>query len=214
MLLSLLFSQPLLFIAIVLAIVIALTFHEYAHAAVAYALGDRTAERMGRMTLNPLVHLDPVGFLMVLVVGFGYAKPVPYNPANLERQRLDPVLIGIAGPGANILMAFAFGFVLKVYDPMLASTSMLTPFLFYTTTINLMLAVFNLIPIPPLDGSKVLLAIFHDYKWAKVREAVLRHGPFILLLLILVDAVGGVGIFSWLFNFVGSSFFRLLGIPI
>ena len=119
MLLGLAFSQPLLFIAILLAIVVALTFHEFAHAYVAYRLGDRTAERMGRLTLNPQAHLDPVGFLMILVAGFGYARPVPFNPVFLKHRRRDPVLISFAGPLSNVLMATIFAYALKYFAPML-----------------------------------------------------------------------------------------------
>ena len=113
MLLSLLFTQPLLFAALVLGILIALTFHEYAHAMTAAWLGDNTAERTGRLTLNPMAHLDPLGFLMLLVVGFGYARPVPYNLANLRNRNSGSVLIGLAGPASNILLATVFALVLK-----------------------------------------------------------------------------------------------------
>jgi Zn-dependent protease len=214
MLLSLLFTEPMLFAAIILAIVVALTFHEFAHAAVASWLGDKTAERMGRMTLNPLVHLDPVGFLMLLMAGFGYARPVPYNPMFLQNKRRDPVLIGIAGPISNVIMATVFALLLKYLAVYLGPNNMLLQFLFFATLININLAIFNILPVPPLDGSKILLAILHDAKWAKVRHVIVTQGPFILIMLILADAFGGIGIFSRLFTLFGNAFFGLFNIYI
>jgi Zn-dependent protease len=214
MLLGLLFSEPLLFVALILAIIVALTFHEFSHAAVANALGDKTAERMGRMSLNPLVHLDPVGFLMLLMAGFGYARPVPYNPSNLRNRRRDPVLIGMAGPASNVLMAVIFAYALKFFAPSLGPSNLLIQFLFFAAFININLAVFNMLPVPPLDGSKVLLALLQGHKWTRLRHTLVTQGPFILIILILIDAFGGVGIFSRLFQAFGGGFFRLLGISI
>jgi Zn-dependent protease len=214
MLLSLLFSEPLLFVALVIGIVIALTVHEYSHAAMAKALGDETAERMGRLSLNPLTHLDPVGFLMLLVAGFGYAKPVPYNPYNLRHPRSGSVLIGIAGPISNILMATVFGYILKFLYPTLGDTNLLTQFLFFAAYININLAIFNFIPIPPLDGSKILLSFLNAPKYARTRYMLETQGPFLLILFIIVDSVTGLGIFSAIFETLGSAFFRLIGISI
>lgn len=214
MLLGLLAEQPLLFVAILLAIIIALTVHEYSHALVANLLGDRTAEQAGRLSLNPMVHLDVVGFLMLLMVGFGYAKPVPYNPAYLKHQRRDPVLIGIAGPASNVLMAIIFALALKFFAVSLGPTNLLLSFLYFAAFININLAIFNLIPVPPLDGSKVLLALLHGHQYAHIRHILVRQGPFLLLLLIIVDSFSGLGIFARLFTFFGSAFFSLLGIPL
>lgn len=214
MLLGLAFSQPLLFIAILLAIVVALTFHEYAHAYVASRLGDPTADRMGRLTLNPLTHLDPIGFLMILVAGFGYAKPVPFNPAYLKNRRRDPVLIGFAGPASNVLMATVFAFALKFFSPMLGPSNLLISFLFFAAIININLAIFNLIPIPPLDGSKALLAILDGPRWAHARVLLETRGPLILLFIIIIDSVGGIGILSPIFHYLGTGFFRLIGVPL
>src|SRR3989344_4974064 len=205
MLLSLLFSQPLLFAALILGIIVALSVHEFSHALMANWLGDRTAERMGRLTLNPLAHLDPVGFLMLLIAGFGYARPVPYNPASLKNPRVGSVLVGMAGPASNVIKA--------VY-PSLGEENLLVQFLFFAAIINVNLAVFNLIPIPPLDGSKALLAVFSAPQYARFRYALETQGPFILIMLILVDSFSGVGIFSALFQTLGHGFFRLLGIEI
>jgi len=214
MLLSLAFTSPLLFIAILLAIVIALTFHEYAHAYVAYRLGDPTADRMGRMTLNPMSHIDPVGFLMILVAGFGYARPVPFNPLFLRHKKRDPVLIGFAGPAANMIMATVFVLALKYLAPSLGGSNLLVSFLFFAAYINVNLAIFNLIPVPPLDGSKALLVFLQGPKWTNLRIALETRGPIILLTLIIIDSIGGIGLFSRLFNFFGRGYFSLFGVAI
>jgi Zn-dependent protease len=212
MLLSLLFSQPLLFTALLLGIVVALTFHEFSHGFVAKLLGDPTAERMGRLTLNPMVHLDPLGFIMLLVAGFGFAKPVPYNPAYLRNKRTGPLLIGLAGPASNILLSAVCVVVLKMLYPSLGAANLLIQFLLFSAYININLAIFNLIPIPPLDGSKVLFAALHGPQWGRLRYSLETRGPLILIGLIIVDSVSGVGIFSGLFQFFGDLFFGLLGI--
>lgn len=212
MLLGILFEQPLLFIAVLLAIIIALTFHEYAHALMARILGDKTAEQMGRLTLNPLAHLDPVGFLMLLVAGFGYAKPVPFDPRYLAHPRRDSVLVGLAGPASNVLMAVLFAFALKFFMTSLGPDNLLMNFLYLGAMININLALFNLIPIPPLDGSHLLFALLHAPKWNRLRFILHTQGPMLLLLLIIIDSIGGVGIFSAIFGVVNSYFFALFGI--
>ncbi|MEN9557708.1 MAG: hypothetical protein RL141_77 [Candidatus Parcubacteria bacterium] len=213
MLFSILFSEPLLFAALILGIIFALTVHEYAHALVANALGDPTAERSGRLTLNPLRHLDPVGFLMLLVAGFGYARPVPYNPSYLRDRRMGPVLIALAGPGANILFAMIAALTLKTVSPIIGSENLLVPFLYLVTFINVNLAVFNLIPIPPLDGSKLLFALLTEPRWHRLRYTLETQGPFILIIAILADHFLGIGIFSGVLQFVGNGFFALMGLP-
>jgi Zn-dependent protease len=214
MLLSLLFSDPLLFAAIIIAIVAALSFHEYSHALTAHWLGDPTADRMGRMTLNPLAHLDPIGFLMLLIVGFGYAKPVPYDPRYLRNPRSGSLLIGFAGPISNLILASAFAIALKIAEPALGGANLLVGFCYFGAIINVNLAVFNLIPIPPLDGSKLLNVILAGPEWRNLRIAIERQGPIVLLMLIIIDAVSGIGIFSRIFEAVGGIFFRIWGISI
>jgi Zn-dependent protease len=214
MLFSLLFSDPMLFVVILIAIVTALSFHEFSHALVANWLGDPTAERMGRLTLNPLAHPDPVGFLMFLMAGFVYAKPVPYDPRYLRNPRSGSVLIGLAGPISNILFAIVFALVLKGAEPALGSTNLLVGFCYFGAIINVNLAVFNLIPVPPLDGSKFLLVALAAPKWRNLRMAIEQRGPFILLILILLDTFGGIGIFSRIFETVGGLFFRLFGLSV
>ena len=214
MIFGLLFSQPLLFVALLLAIIVALTVHEYAHALSANLLGDKTAEHMGRLTLNPMAHLDPFGFMLLLFAGFGYAKPVPYNPVALKNPRRDSVLIGLAGPGSNILMAAVFAYALSFAAVQLGPSNLLVQFLYFAAFININLAIFNMLPVPPLDGSKIVLSLLHGPQWARARKTLVTQGPIILLLLVIVDSFAGIGLFGRLFTYFGSVFFNLLGIPL
>jgi Zn-dependent protease len=212
MLLNLIFQQPALFIVVILAIIVALTIHEYAHAMIAYSFGDSTAERMGRLTLNPFAHLDPVGFIMLLIAGFGYAKPVPYDPRNLKDPRRDAVWISLAGPASNIIMAIVFAVAFRMLSGSFGAENLLINFLYYATVLNVNLALFNLLPIPPLDGSQLLITVLHDAKWNKLRSILLTQGPMILLMLIILDSIGGIGIFSAIFGTADTFFFSLFGI--
>ncbi|MGH2348927.1 MAG: site-2 protease family protein [bacterium] len=138
------------------ALIVAATVHEFAHAYVADRLGDPTPRAMGRLTLNPLAHLDPIGSLMILLAGFGWAKPVQINPAYFTDWRRDSILVALAGPLANVTLVFLLGlpFKLEMVEP-----GGMRSLLAWGLQINAMLAVFNLIPIPPLDGSKVLVGL-------------------------------------------------------
>lgn len=168
--------------------------HEYCHGWMADRLGDPTARYAGRLTLNPMAHIDTWGtivmpLMLFLVTSgrflFAYAKPVPFNPYNLRDQKWGPAMVAVAGPASNLLLAFAFGLVIR-YLPF----SSLTIFLTVIVYANVLLAVFNLVPIPPLDGSKLLYAILPDSMF-KVREVLERYGFIILLAFI----IGG---FQWL----------------
>ncbi|OGL70097.1 hypothetical protein A3C17_03440 [Candidatus Uhrbacteria bacterium RIFCSPHIGHO2_02_FULL_53_13] len=202
--LSLLFSNPLLFIVVLLAIIVALSFHESAHAFVAYKLGDMTAQRMGRLTLNPLSHIDWYGLLLLVVVGFGWGKPVPFNPHNLRLPKWGPVMVAFAGPFSNLLLAVVFSLVFSV----IATTRALEPnnalmiFLGFSVIINLALMFFNLIPIPPLDGSKLLLTALDKPQHAELRYRLETQGMWILIAVLVIDAVLNLGVFSTLFSFV------------
>ncbi len=208
-LISLLFSEPLVFLVIVGALVLTLSLHEFFHAWVAGLLGDRTAEREGRLTLNPLAHLDPFGFLLILVAGFGYAKPVPYNPYNLKYPVWGPALIAAAGPVSNLLFGIicsvAFGLLATHLDP----NNLLLAALWFLGRINFSLMLFNLIPLPPLDGSKALLAALSGPQYARARAWLETQGPLVLLGVILADAVLGLGIFSWI-STASDWLFRLM----
>ena len=147
MILDLLLQQPLFFIAWLLAILFALTVHEFSHAYVANLLGDDTAKQFGRLSLNPLAHLDLLGFLLLLFIGFGWAKPVPFNPNNLKNQRWGQALIGLAGPFSNFLSIIIFGSLLKfsVTTIGLGSQNLLFFFLLMLVQLNAVLLIFNLI---------------------------------------------------------------------
>ncbi len=194
-----LFSEPLFFVAWVLAIIAALTIHEFSHALAAYWLGDKTAGDDGRLSLNPLVHIDFLGFLMLLLVGFGWAKPVSVNPYNLRNQRWGMAIVSLAGPLSNLLGVFVFGLLLKFLSPSLGAANLLANFLFLLTLVNVSLFAFNLIPIPPLDGSKVLFAVLPD-KFNEFKDKFSQYGPYILIGLVIADGFLPVSIFGTLFN--------------
>lgn len=194
-----LFTEPLLFMVWVAAILVALTIHEFSHAAMAFYFGDNTAKLMGRLSLNPLAHLDPLGFFMLMFLGFGWAKPVPVNPYNLKNSRVGSALVAAAGPASNLLAIIIFSLLIRVLAPFLSPENLLIYFLFSLVLINFILFIFNLIPIPPLDGSKVLFSIIPDrYNSLKYKLSV--NGPWILFMIILFDSLSGFNLFSRLFN--------------
>lgn len=211
-----LFSNPLFFIVWAVAIIIALTVHEFSHALVANKLGDQTAERMGRLTLNPLAHLDPVGFLMLVVAGFGWGRPVPFNPYNLRAGRLGPVLVAFGGPLANLILFFVSGALLRalVTTTSFGGGNLLVVFLYLLMLINGVLFVFNLIPIPPLDGSKFLFALMSAPKYDHARRMLEVRGPMILLGLIILDNFLGIHVLSAVLGGVLTFMTRWVGVVI
>lgn len=170
-----------------LVIILSAIFHEYAHALAAYLLGDSTAKEEGRLTLNPIAHIDPVGtvlvpafLLMTSGIFFGWAKPVPYNPFRLKNYRWDPLKIAAAGPLSNIAIALLLGFGLRAAGSLELLTPALAAAIELIVYVNLMLAAFNLLPLPPLDGSKVLAAIA-----PRAAHGLARLGVFGILVAVL-----------------------------
>jgi Zn-dependent protease len=178
-LLPLLRSDPLAFFLLALSLVGAIGLHEYAHALVADLQGDRLPRAMGRLTPNPIRHLDPLGTLLIFLAGFGWGKPVEFRPQALSSKRFGAAMVALAGPGMNLLLALVAAFA---YVPLFRSTasSPVTTFLAFFITINVLLAVFNLVPLPPLDGSR-LLTIFLPPRRQNVIYFLDRWGFIILL---------------------------------
>lgn len=210
-------SNPSLLISLILSIpglLIAITFHEYAHAFVADKLGDDTPRRQGRLTLNPLAHLDPYGTILMIFAGFGWGKPVEINPINFNRKvsiKGGSAMVAAAGPIMNFILAFVFaviyGLLLRTSFAATAMGSMFITIISYTMTMNIGLGVFNLIPLPPLDGSKILLAILPTgaQEWYENNQRIL----YIIFLIIWVTPIASsivtpliTSIDHWLINLI------------
>ena len=190
-------------------ILLALTFHEYAHGYVANKYGDDTAKRSGRLTLNPLAHLDPLGTIMIFLVHFGWAKPVPVNPYRLRNPKRDMLWISAAGPLANMVLALLSGMLLRLVfavggAPQKHSiVGLLIVMVIMSLQINLALAIFNVLPIAPLDGSKILAGLLPARHEGTI-YLLERYGPLILIGLIIFGRATGVPILgSLIWPFVG-----------
>jgi Zn-dependent protease len=179
-------------LAFAIALIPAFAIHEFAHAFMAYRLGDSTAKDLGRLTLNPIKHLDVLGTLMVFLVGFGWAKPVPVNPNNLRGGRKGMALVAVVGPLSNLALAGVVAFIWRVSG--FAGGEIVANILLVFIFLNIALLFFNLIPIPPLDGYRVLLGILPEglaLQWARVGQV----GPLLLFGLILIgNFLPGAGI--------------------
>ncbi len=209
-----LLSDPLQTFAWIFAFVMALTFHEFSHGLVAKLQGDDTAERLGRLTLNPIPHIDPIGLLAALLAGFGWAKPVPYNPYNLRNQKWGPVLVAAAGPFSNLLLFVVTGLLYRglAMAGLMSADSALAGFLGALMGVNVVLFAFNLIPLPPLDGSKVLLLFLQHPKYLKTRLWLETRGPTALLFAVLLDSLLLNGlIFGTIVHGLSNLAFRALG---
>ena len=173
------------------AILIGLTVHEWAHAYAAYRLGDPTARNLGRMTLNPIAHIDLIGFLMLLLVGFGWAKPVPVNFANLRHPKRDMIWVALAGPASNLIQALFWGALLYV----LLGLGLHEPFFLQMckggVLVNIVMFVFNLFPLPPLDGGRVLTGLL-PREAANALARVEPYGFFIVMALVVSGVVSSL----------------------
>lgn len=207
-------------------LLVAFPFHEFAHALAAYRLGDSTARLFGRLTLDPRAHFDPMGGLMLIVsflfigFGFGWAKPTPVNPRNLRYGQWGEAIVAAAGPLSNLVLAVAGAIPLRYIAATEMDVPILTLGLAFFVEINLVLMVFNLLPIPPLDGSKVLYAFMDPQTAWRVRPVLEQYGTIILFAAILLPLFGGQTLIGLVFNAVlnplfglltGHSFFYFLG---
>ncbi|MDD5169399.1 MAG: site-2 protease family protein [Syntrophales bacterium] len=195
-LLNLLIQDPLTFILLAVPLLYSIIVHELAHGWVAYRMGDPTAKWLGRLTLNPLKHLDPIGTVMLFIFGFGWAKPVPINLNNIREQRKGLILVSAAGIVANVIFAFVAILLYRILSP--SPSGPLGIMLYYLAQINIMLASFNLIPIPPLDGSKILAGFLPErfqYTLARIEP----FGFFIIIGLLYLHALDPLtSFFRWL----------------
>ena len=190
-----------------------LPIHELAHAFTAFKLGDRTAKNQGRLTLNPLSHIDPIGGLAILLFGFGWAKPVPINLYNFRNPKRDMAITAAAGPIVNFLLAVVFFFIAKIYVVITGITSTndyLLIFFGFVIEINILLAIFNLIPIPPLDGSRLLTALLPD----RIYHSLMQYEQYSFIILIVLIASGVLTLpLSFLFGNILNTINSLMGYP-
>lgn len=178
----------------VIPALICITLHELSHGYVAYRLGDDTAKRMGRLTLNPIKHIDIVGLIMMVAFKFGWAKPVPVNMYKFSKPKRDMAITALAGPISNVIIGCVFLFVYGlVFIPLTYAgtqfASSVLNMVYITAYLSLALAVFNIIPIPPLDGSKILFSLMSDESYMKLMRYE-RYGMVVLLILVATDVLG------------------------
>ncbi len=229
-------NNLLLYLYAIPAILLSLSFHEMAHAYISYRHGDPTARNMGRLSMNPLKHLDPLGTLMLLIsmrsgFGFGWAKPVPINPAYYKNHKAGTVLVSLGGPASNLLLAFLFSFPmaliamnngisineifnssLGIYGTGLSAESVIFNICRFFYMINIGLAVFNILPIPPLDGSKVLTAFLPENLYFKIMRYENYIGMAFLAVMLLRPGI--LSTILWPFRKAVESVFLLLATPI
>ena len=211
--------DPQILILLIPALVFSLSVHEFSHGIIAYYYGDDTAYRSGRLTLNPLKHLDPIGSLMLLFVGFGYAKPVPVNPSNLRNPRTDIIKVAAAGPISNLVLGFLGTFLFYFLYYFISMNDNVQIFLRIFIQINIYLAIFNLIPIHPLDGGQIFGSIMSKYN-PDLAQKINYYGPRILMGIIFIGLLSGFSIIgiileplymlvSSLFQFIIKSLFSI-----
>jgi Zn-dependent protease len=197
-------------------IILGLTVHEYCHALVAHMCGDSTSKDQGRITLNPLKHIDPLGFIMLIFVGFGWAKPVQFNEQNLRNPKTDVIKIALAGPLSNAVIAMILSVVLSLLSSVavirVAPVMQIVSEVFiYAIYINWGLFIFNLIPLPPLDGSHLLLSQFK--RFPVLYNGLYKYGSLLLFGLIVMSFVTKINVFPiWpVIQFFGEGFLSIVG---
>lgn len=176
------------FLIVLPAVLIAISFHEFAHAAAAYAMGDPTAKNEGRLSVNPAKHIDPIGLLMLMIARFGWAKPVPVNENNFKNRTMGSLLVSIAGIGMNILIAIV-AFIILHFTQNLFQNYAYFEVMSSIIRINIAFAAFNLLPVPPLDGSKILVALLPS-KYRYMVYKYENYGTVILILLLITGTLG------------------------
>mgnify|MGYP003293061271 CR=1 FL=1 len=188
--------------------------HEYAHALIATKLGDQTPRLSGRLTLNPMAHISPLGAIMIFLCGFGYAKPVNVNPRNFKDPKKGMALTAIAGPISNLIMGFIFIFIATIYNYTLFNYTTMSiaiyTFLYFAGMVNVNLAVFNLLPIPPLDGSRILQLLIPSKYYYKFLQYE-RYIVLIVFVLILTGILSGP--LSYISNLIISLFTNISSLP-
>ena len=206
-------------------IMLTLSVHEYAHGLIAKKLGDPTADSLGRLTINPIKHIDPVGFVMFLLIGVGYAKPVPINSRYFKKPRRDMALVGAAGPISNVILAIIFTTIMKIFSlflPMIRATGEVWAntasdyfvlLLFLGIFYNIGFAIFNLIPAPPLDGSRILYAFLPSKALFKIQKYE-RYFLIGVLIIVLIFNIFEISIITTVAYFFMDLLFSLFQIPI
>jgi Zn-dependent protease len=207
------------FLLLIVPLLISVTVHEWAHGFAAYKFGDNTAKDLGRLTLNPLKHIDPIGALMLFIVGIGWAKPVPINPNNI-RSRFGFFMVSIAGILSNFVLAIVFGFLfyfvsgklyINLFDDMnskIITLTIIQKLLETVVHINIMLGVFNLLPIPPLDGANIVRSVLPD----NLAEGYFRIAPYGYIILLILLFTGGIKYISFVANFLQFYLIKFISI--
>jgi Zn-dependent protease len=210
--LFLLRDEPQVFVAFLIAVVVGITFHEFSHAAVASLQGDQTARSQGRLTLNPIAHLDPLGSIALLLAGIGWGRPVPVTPSNMRNRRFGGIMVGLAGPASNFVLALAAVVGLRLAYP-LADTAFDVPFslrlLYMLVAVNVILGVFNLLPIPPLDGSSLLSLVLPPSRQG-ILNFLDQYGIFLLLGLLILAP----NLLTPVFSAITEALYGLVGLSL
>jgi Zn-dependent protease len=210
--LLLLRDEPQVFVAFLIAVIAGITFHEFSHAAVATMQGDQTARSQGRLTLNPISHLDPLGSIALVLAGFGWGRPVPFSPAQLRSRRFGAAMVGLAGPAANFLLALLAVIALRIVYPSAVSAfdvDFSVILLDMLVTLNVVLGVFNLLPIPPLDGSR-LLSLALPPSRQNIVYFLDQYGIFLLLGLLILAP----NLLTPIFRAITEALYGLVGLPV